>query len=167
MREDEQQLRIETIAVHAGHSTDPATGAVATPIQLSTTFEREADGTYRSGYVYSRSNNPNRRALEEAMAALEGGSDAAAFGSGLGAASSVFQSLRAGDHVVAATQTYHGTAKLLRDLFVPWGLDIVFVDMTDLAAVRAAVRTGTKLVWAETPSNPLLKVTDKIGRAHV
>ena len=160
MRKDEQQLRIETVAVHAGHSTDPTTGAVATPIQLSTTFEREADGTYRSGYVYSRSNNPNRRALEEAMAALEGGSDAAAFGSGLAASSSVFQSLRPGDRVVAATQTYHGTAKLLREVLVPWGLAVDFVDMTDLAAVRAAIRAGTKLVWAETPSNPLLKVTD-------
>jgi cystathionine gamma-synthase len=160
MAEPNQRLRIETLAVHAGHSVDAATGAVATPIQLSTTFERAADGSYRSGYVYSRSNNPNRRALEEAMAALEGGSDAAALGSGLAAASAVFQALQPGDHVVAATQTYHGTAKLLRDLFVPWGLHVDFVDMTDLAAVRNATRAKTKLLWAETPSNPLLKVTD-------
>jgi cystathionine gamma-synthase len=160
MREENQHLRIETLAVHAGHTVDSATGAVAAPIQLSTTFERSADGSYRSGYVYSRSNNPNRRALEEAMATLEGGSDAAAFGSGLAAASAVFQALRPGDHVVAATQTYHGTTKLLRDVFIPWGLQVDFVDMTDLLAVRNAVRANTKLLWAETPSNPLLKVTD-------
>jgi hypothetical protein len=130
------------------------------PIQLSTTFEREADGTYRSGYVYSRSNNPNRRALEVAMAALEGGSDAAAFGSGLAAASGIFHALRPGDHLIAATQTYHGTTKLVRDVFIPWGLDVDFVDMTDLAAVQSAVRPSTKLLWVETPSNPLLKITD-------
>jgi cystathionine gamma-synthase len=160
MTEENQHLRIETLAVHAGHAVDPATGAVAAPIQLSTTFERAADGSYRSGYVYSRSNNPNRRALEEAMARIEGGADAAAFGSGLAAASAVFQALRPGDHIVAATQTYHGTTKLLREVFVPWGLHVDFVDMTDLAAVRDAVRADTKMFWAETPSNPLLKVTD-------
>ena len=167
MADEKKQLRIETVAVHAGHSVDPSTGAVATPIQLSTTFERDADGSYRSGYVYSRSNNPNRHALEQATAALEGGSDAAAFGSGLAAASSVFQSLQPGDHVIAATQTYHGTAKLLRDLFIPWGLNVDFVDMTDLDAVRSAARANTKLVWAETPSNPLLKVTDIAQVAEV
>ena len=160
MADQARQLQIETLAVHAGHAVDQSTGAVATPIQLSTTFEREADGTYRSGYVYSRSNNPNRRALEEAMATLEGGSDAAAFASGLGAASSIFQSLQPGDHVVAATQTYHGTAKLLREVFIPWGLQVDFVDMSDLAAVAKAMRRDTKLVWAETPSNPLMKVTE-------
>jgi cystathionine gamma-synthase len=167
MTEQNQHLRIETLAVHAGHAVDPATGAVASPIQLSTTFERAADGSYPSGYVYSRSNNPNRRALEEAMATVEGGSDAAAFGSGLAAASAIFQALRPGDHVVAATQTYHGTTKLLRDVFVPWGLHVDFVDMIDLDAVRNAVRANTKLLWAETPSNPLLKVTDIAAVAEI
>ena len=160
MPDEKQPLRIETLAVHAGHAVDPSTGAVAPPIQLSTTFEREADGTYRSGYVYSRSNNPNRRALEIAMAAVEGGSDAAAFGSGLAASSGIFHALRPGDHLIAATQTYHGTTKLVRDVFIPWGLDVDFVDMTDLAAVQSAVRPSTKLLWVETPSNPLLKITD-------
>jgi cystathionine gamma-synthase len=153
-------MRIETLAVHAGHSADAATGAVAPPIHLSTTFERNADGSYPSGYVYSRSNNPNRHALEKAITALEGGHDAAAFGSGLAAASAIFQSLQPGDHVIAAAQTYHGTAKLLRDLFLPWGLAADFVDTSRLDEVRNAIRPNTKLVWVETPSNPLLKITD-------
>jgi cystathionine gamma-synthase len=153
-------MRIETLAVHAGHKVDETTGAVAPPIQLSTTFERNADGTYRGGYSYSRSNNPNRQALEQAMAAVEGGSDAAAFGSGIAASAAVFQALRPGDHVIAPAEAYHGTGKLLRDVCVPWGLQVAFVDMTDLAAVRAALTPQTRLIWAETPSNPQLKITD-------
>lgn len=153
-------MRIETLAVHAGHAVDPSTGAVSAGIQLSTTFEREPDGTYRSGYSYSRSDNPNRHALEQAMAALEGGTDAAAFASGIAATAAVFQALRPGDHVIAPAETYHGTTKLLRDVLIPWGLQVDFVDMTDLDAVCAATRANTKLVWVETPSNPLLSITD-------
>ncbi|MCA1657673.1 MAG: aminotransferase class V-fold PLP-dependent enzyme [Verrucomicrobiaceae bacterium] len=160
-------MRTETLAVHAGHSVDPATGAVATPIHLSTTFHRAADGSYPSGFIYARSNNPNRHALEQAMAALEGGRDAAAFGSGLAAASGVFQSLQPGDHVLAATQTYHGTAKLLRDLFQRWGLEMDFVEMSDPEAVRKAVRPNTRLIWAETPSNPQLNITDLAQIAEI
>src|SRR3954469_8095164 len=100
-------MRIETLAVHAGHEIDKSTGAVAAPIHLSTTFERNADGTYPSGYIYSRSGNPNRQALEQAMAALEGGAEAAAFGSGLAATAAVFQSLQPGDHVIAPVEGYH------------------------------------------------------------
>ncbi|MGZ5538515.1 MAG: PLP-dependent transferase, partial [Chthoniobacterales bacterium] len=99
-------MHIETLAVHAGHAVDEATGAVATPIQLSTTFERAADGSYPHGFIYSRSDNPNRRALEQAMAALEGGNEAAAFGSGLAATAAVFQALRPGDHVIAPIEGY-------------------------------------------------------------
>ena len=153
-------MRIETVAVHAGHGVDESTGAVAPPIQLSTTFERNADGSYPSGYSYSRSNNPNRQALEQAMAAVEGGAAAAAFGSGIAASAAVFQALRPGDHVIAPAEAYHGTGKLLRDVCVPWGLQVAFVDMTDLQAVRAAITADTRLVWAETPSNPQLKITD-------
>lgn len=160
-------MRIETLAVHAGHRVDPATGAVASPIHLSTTFERAAAGDYPSGFVYGRSDNPNRHALEDAMAALEGGAQAAAFGSGLAAAAAIFQSLQPGDHIVAATQTYHGTAKLLREIFQPWGLDITDVDMTDLNAVGNAIRPKTRLVWAETPSNPLMKITDLAAVAEI
>jgi len=153
-------MRIETIAVHAGHAVDPTTGAVSAPIQLSTTFERNPDGTYASGYVYSRSNNPNRQALEQAVAALEGGVAAAAFGSGVAAAAGVLQALKPGDHVIAADQAYHGITKLLREVMMPWGLEVSFIDLTDLGAVRAALRENTRLVWVETPSNPLLKITD-------
>src|SRR3954454_13299429 len=153
-------MRIETLAVHAGHAIDQTTGAVAPPIQLSTTFERAADGSYPGSYVYSRSDNPNRHALETAMAALEGGAAAAAFSSGMAATTAVFQALRPGDHVIAPIDVYHGATRLLREVLTPWGLDIAFVDMSDLDAVRKAVTARTKLIWTETPSNPQLKITD-------
>ncbi|MFL6569801.1 MAG: trans-sulfuration enzyme family protein [Chthoniobacterales bacterium] len=153
-------MRIETLAVHAGHEIDRATGAVAAPIQLSTTFERATDGSYPGGYVYSRSDNPNRRALEIAMAALEAGAAAAAFSSGMAATTAVFQALRPGDHVIAPIDVYHGATRLLREVLTPWGLDIAFVDMTDLDAVQKAITDRTKLIWTETPSNPQLKITD-------
>lgn len=160
-------MRIETLAVHAGHHVDQSTRAVAPGIQLSTTFEREPDGSYASEYVYSRSDNPNRHALEEAMTALEGGVAAAAFGSGLAATSAVFQALAPGDHVLIAAETYHGTAKVLRDLFTPWGLQVEFVDMTDVSAVETAIRPKTRLLWTETPSNPQLKITDLAAVAKI
>jgi cystathionine gamma-synthase len=160
-------MRIETLAVHAGHAVDETTGAVAAPIHLSTTFQRAADGTYPSGYIYSRSDNPNRRALEEAMAALEGGRVAAAFGSGLAATAAVFQALRPGDHVIAPAEGYHGALKQLREVFVPWNLHVDFVDMTDLRAVENAARAETKLIWTETPSNPQLKITDLAAVARI
>ena len=153
-------MRLETIAVHAGRAVDESTRGVAAPIQLSTTFERAPDGSYPAGFSYSRSNNPNRQALEAALAAIEGGSEAAAFASGVAATAAVFQALRPGDHVIAPAETYHGTAKLLRDVLVGWGLRASFVDMTDLAAVGQAVTPETRLLWVETPSNPQLKITD-------
>jgi cystathionine gamma-synthase len=153
-------MRIETLAVHAGHGIDPGTGAVTPPIHLSTTFEREADGSYPRGYIYARNANPNRAALERSLAALEGGAAAAAFASGSAATMSVFQALSPGDHVVAPADAYHGTARLLREILAPWGLQATFVDMTDTARVERAVRPNTRLIWVETPSNPLLKVTD-------
>jgi cystathionine gamma-synthase len=155
-----RKIRIETLAVHAGHAIDTATGAVAPPIHLSTTFEREAEGGYAHGYIYSRSANPTRHALEEGLAALEGGEDAAAFGSGIAAANAIFQALAPGDHVVAPTDVYHGVTKLLREVYAPWGLEVSFVDMTKLDDVKQAVTSKTKLVWTETPSNPLMKISD-------
>jgi cystathionine gamma-synthase len=160
-------MRIETLAVHAGRQIDASTGAVSAGICLSTTFERDADGSYPRGYVYGRSDNPNRHALEQALAAVEGGTDAAAFGSGLAAIAAVFQALKAGDHVIVAAETYHGTAKLLREVFAPWGLEVSFVDMTDTAAISAALQPNTKLLWSETPSNPLLKITDLAAVAEI
>jgi cystathionine gamma-synthase len=153
-------MKIETLAVHAGHAIDPGTGAVAAPIHLSTTFEREIDGSYPRGFMYTRNSNPNRETLERAMAALEGGAAAAAFASGCAAATALFQVLAPGDHVLAHTDAYYGTTRLLRELFLRWGLEATFVDMSDLAAVKNAVRPKTKLAWIETPSNPLLKIVD-------
>jgi cystathionine gamma-synthase len=153
-------MRIETLAVHAGHEIDAATGAVAPPIHLSTTFEREPTGGYAHGYIYGRSANPTRHALEEGLAALEGGEEAAAFGSGLAASSAILQALAPGDHVIAPTDVYHGMTKLLREVYMRWGLEVSFIDMTELDSVGEAVRPRTKLIWVETPSNPLLKITD-------
>jgi len=156
-------MRFETLAVRAGHHVDPATGAVTPPIHLSTTFERAVDGSYPSGYVYARDANPNRRALEESLAALEGGTAAAAFASGMAATSTVFQALRPGDHVVAPLDIYYGTRALLEQVYGAWGLEHSFVDMTDLAEVKRALRPNTRLVWVETPSNPVIRVTDIEG----
>jgi cystathionine gamma-synthase len=160
-------MKIETLAVHAGHSIDPATGAVSSPIYLSTTFERDAEGTYSRGFMYTRNNNPNRQALEQGISTLEGGAAAAAFASGTGASMSIFQALAPGDHVLAHVDAYYGTSRLLREIFHRWGLDISFVDMSDLHAVEKAVRPKTKLAWMETPSNPLLKIVDLSAVAQI
>jgi cystathionine gamma-synthase len=153
-------MRLETLLVHAGHVPDPATGAVSPPIYLSTNFAREPDGSLPHGYLYARSENPNRVALERALAPLEGGTVALAFASGMAATTAVFQSLQSGDHVIVPNDAYYGTAKVLREVFGRWGLASSFVDMTDAGAVERAVTPRTRLVWIETPSNPALAVTD-------
>ena len=156
----EASVHFETLAVHAASTPDPATGAVAPPLHLSTTFERQPDGSYPAGYSYIRDANPNRRALEEALSALEGGALTIAFSSGMAATAAVLQSLSPGDHVVAPLDAYYGTSKLLREHFSRWGLLASFVDMTDSAAVRSAIGSSTRLVWTETPSNPTIAITD-------
>jgi cystathionine gamma-synthase len=153
-------MRIETLVVHAGHAPDPATGAVSPPIYLSTNFAREADGTLPHGFLYGRSENPTRMALEAALAPLEGGAVALVFASGMAATSAVFQSLATGDHVIAPADAYYGTAKVLREVFQRWGLSSTFVSMADPAEIERAVTPRTRLVWMETPSNPTLAVTD-------
>src|SRR5437867_10781654 len=160
-------MKIETLAVHAGHAIDPATGAVAAPIHLSTTFERDIDGTYSRGFMYTRNNNPNRQALEEGISVLEGGAGAAAFASGTGATGAIFQALAPGDHVLAHVDAYYGTSRLLRGIFLRWGLQADFIDMSDLGAVKRALRPKTKLAWMETPSNPLLKIVDLAAVAEI
>ncbi|MFZ0452166.1 MAG: aminotransferase class I/II-fold pyridoxal phosphate-dependent enzyme, partial [Ignavibacteriaceae bacterium] len=152
-------MKIETISVHAGRKADPATGAVIPPIYLSTTFEREKDGNYPKGYNYSRSNNPNRESLEECLAELESGKLAAVFSSGSAASMSILQSLKPGDHIIAPGDIYHGTKHLIR-LFERWNISSSFVDMTNFPAVENAFQINTKLIWIETPSNPLLKIID-------
>lgn len=153
-------MRIETLAVHAGHAVDPTTGAVIAPIHLSTTFERDADGSFPHGHIYTRTSNPNRDALEASLTALEGGAATAAFASGSAATNAVLQALKPGDHVLAPDDIYHGTAKLLRDTYVPWGLAVDFIPMHEIEAVRQALRPETRLIWVESPSNPLLRIAD-------
>ncbi|HXM74983.1 MAG TPA: aminotransferase class V-fold PLP-dependent enzyme [Chthoniobacterales bacterium] len=160
-------MKIETLAVHAGHDIDLATGAVSAPIHLSTTFERDIEGTYSRGFMYTRNNNPNRQALEQGVAALEGGTGAAAFASGSGATMAIFQALAPGDHILAHVDAYYGTSRLLREIFLRWGLEADSIDMSDLSAVKKAVRPKTKLAWVETPSNPLLKIVDLAAVAKV
>jgi cystathionine gamma-synthase len=162
-------MKIETLAARAGHAPD-ATGAVAPPIHMSTTYEREADGTYRAGFVYSRYANPNRNALEAAIASLEGGAVGLCFASGSSATMTMIQALGPDSHVIAPDDAYFGTTKLMRDIFGPWGVEVTLVDSTDVSAVEKAVRKNTRAIWVETPSNPLLRITDigaiaKVARA--
>ena len=160
-------MKIETLAVHAGHTIDPATGSVAPPIYLSTTFERDVEGSYSRGHMYSRNSNPNRQMLETGIATLEGGAAAAAFSSGMAAATSIFQALDPNDHVLAHVDAYYGLIRMLRDVLQKWGLQVDLVDMTDLTALKQALRPNTKLVWTETPSNPLLRIVDLAAVAEI
>ncbi len=159
--------RMETVAIHAGKEIDPTTGAVMSPLHLSTTYERKADGSYHNGFSYIRGDNPTRRSLEDALCALEGGICAAAFASGMAAIMTVFQALRPGDHVLIPDDIYFGTKVMIDKLFTPWGLSSNRVDMTDLDGVRAAMRPNTKMLWIETPSNPLLKIADIAATAAI
>jgi len=160
-------MRIETRAVHAGRHTDPATGAVSQPICLSTTFERSPEGGYPRGFSYSRVDNPNRQALERCLADLEGGAEALMFGSGLAVATAVVQGLQPGDHILAPDDAYWGLRQVIGGVFGNWNLEAAYVDMSDLGAVRAALRPNTRLIWTETPSNPLMKITDLAGIAAI
>jgi cystathionine gamma-synthase len=153
-------MKPETLAIHTGHAIDPATGAVTPPIVLSTTFQRAGDGSFPQGFVYTRSNNPNRHALESALAALEAGESAAAFASGQAATASILHALAPGDHVILPQDIYFGTRALLETHYARWGLEHSSVDMTDLREVEAAIRPRTKLIWVETPSNPCLFICD-------
>jgi len=153
-------MKLETLAIHAGRKPDPSTGAVREPIHLSTTFERGPDGAYPHGYFYGRSGNPNRASLEQAVAALEGGTEAVAYGSGAAATLAVFSLAAAGGRIVCSADCYHGTARQLREILPRWGASVAFVDTTDLAAVEQALEPGATLLWVETPSNPLLRVSD-------
>ena len=149
-----------TLCVHAARESDATTGAVAEPIHLSTTFERDADGGYPRGYRYIREGTPNRAALESCVAALEGGTAAVAFGSGLAASMAVWQLLGAGDRVVVPIEGYHGTLRQLHEYVRARGVEVRSADFRNTAAVAAALRDGARMVWIETPANPLLSITD-------
>ena len=151
---------LETLLAHAGCQVDPQTGAVVSPLHLSTTFERAEDGSFPHGHHYARSSNPTRNQLEETLARLEGGAGCVACASGMAATMAVLQALRPGDHLILPDDVYFGVRHLVTSLFEAWGLTYTAVDLTNLDALEAALRPETRLVWAETPSNPLLKVTD-------
>jgi cystathionine gamma-synthase len=153
-------VKIETLAVRVGRDIEAATGEVAPAVHLSTTYQRDADGEFSRGYDYVRPDNPGRRALEQCIAALEGGAAATAYASGSAASLAVFSLLRPGDHVIAPIEAYHGTAKQLRDIVGPMGVTYSFVDMTQNEVVRKALTDKTRLVWIETPSNPMLNISD-------
>lgn len=153
-------MKIETIAVHAGRAIDKATGGVTPAIHVSTTFERGADGEYPLHYTYSREENPNRNALESCLAALEGGKEALVFSSGLAVVTALVQGLEPGDHIIAPDDVYYGLRKVIHEVFGKWPLEVSYVDMSDVDAVRKAVRPNTRLIWVESPSNPLMKITD-------
>jgi cystathionine gamma-synthase len=152
--------KLQTFSIHSGRHVDPATGAVTTPLYTSTTFERDPDGEFSRHFFYSRIDNPNRKSLEQCLADLEGGVEAVAFGTGMAASLAVFQALAPGDHVVLHRDLYFGVRELVTGLFARWGLKHSFVDMRNMEELRQACRPETKLLWLETPTNPLIEVVD-------
>ncbi|WP_432926285.1 cystathionine gamma-synthase [Microbispora sp. CA-135349] len=158
----------ETLAIHAGQEADPHTGAVVPPIYAVSTYKQDGVGGLRAGYEYSRSANPTRTALEEALAAVEGGARGLAFASGLAAEDTLLRTVcKPGDHVVIPDDAYGGTYRLFSRVLQEWGVSFDPVPLGDLDAVRAAVRPETKAVWVETPTNPLLNVADIAALADV
>lgn len=157
-----------TRAIHAGQDPDPTTGAVIVPIHASSTFAQDGVGGLRGGYEYSRSANPTRTALQECLAALEGGRHGFAFGSGMGASDVLLRVLvKPGDHLVIPHDAYGGTFRLVDKVLTQWGVQYSTVDLADVDALRAALRPTTKVVWCETPTNPLLGIADIAALAEV
>jgi cystathionine gamma-synthase len=162
------QPGFNTRAIHAGQEPDPATGAVVVPVHLTSTYKQDGVGGLRGGYEYSRSGNPTRTALQDALAALEEGSTGLAFASGLAAEDALLRAVCApGDHVVLPGDAYGGTFRLVSKVFSRWGVEHTPVDLNDLDALRAAIRPTTRVVWCETPTNPLLNVSDIAALAEV
>ena len=152
-------MKIETIAIHLGNQIPSDTKAAIQPITLSTTFEKGENGDYPGGFIYSRSDNPNRKSLEKVVAALENGVDACAFSTGNAAGMAVFQALKAGSHIICPDDMYHGLRNQLKLMFNDV-LTFDFIDFTNLELIKDTINKQTKLIWAETPSNPLLKLCD-------
>ncbi|MFO0950112.1 MAG: cystathionine gamma-synthase [Isosphaeraceae bacterium] len=170
MSVDDPRHRFSTRAIHAGQEADPATGATVVPIYATSTYTQEAPGRHK-GYEYSRSGNPTRTALETCLAAIEGGERGLAFASGLAATTAVLSTLRPGDEVVAASDLYGGTFRLLERVFKPWGLVARYTDDPGPDGFARLMSPATKLVWIETPTNPLLQVVDigavaEVAHAH-
>ena len=164
--DDARSWGIDTAAIHAGQEPDAVSGAVMTPIVLASTFAQQSPGKHK-GFEYSRSGNPTRNALEACLAALEGADHGMAFASGLAASTTLFMTLKPGDHIVCGDDVYGGTFRLLDKIVQPLGITQTFVDMSEASAVKEAMRPETRMIWMETPTNPLLKIFDIAGAAQV
>ncbi|MGH8091068.1 MAG: trans-sulfuration enzyme family protein, partial [Rudaea sp.] len=165
MAKNEKTVGLGTRAIHAGQSPDPSTGAIMTPIYATSTYVQSSPGVHK-GYEYSRTQNPTRMAYERCVADLEGGRAGFAFASGLAAAATVLDLLDSGSHVIAMDDLYGGTYRLFeRVRRRSAGLDFTFIDLNDAAALKAALKPNTRMIWAETPTNPMLKLVDlaKVG----
>jgi cystathionine gamma-lyase len=163
-------LTLDTLAIHAGQAPDPTTGAIMTPVYLTSTYVQDGPGVHK-GYEYSRTQNPTRHALQDCLAALEGARHGLAFASGLAATDAVLHLLSAGDHVLASDDVYGGTFRIFDKVHRRHGLEFTYVDMSDPANVARGLRPSTRLVWIESPTNPMLKIVDlaevaRIVRAH-
>jgi len=163
-------MEFETRAIHEGQQPDPQTGAVIVPIYLTSTYQQERIGEHK-GYEYSRTGNPTRAALEESLAALENGKYGLAFASGLAATTTVLSLLKSGDHIIAGDDLYGGTYRLLEQVVKNWGVTTDYVDIDQIGEFETAIQPNTKLIWIETPTNPLLKIIDiaalaKLARKH-
>jgi len=165
----DQNHGFSTRAITAGQHFDPTTGAVVPPVYLTSTFVQDGIGGFRGGYEYARGGNPTRDSLQELLASLEGGLKAFSFASGLAAEDTLLRAVLApGDHIVMGNDVYGGTHRLVNRVFVPWGIDLEVVELTDLDAVRASIRPGvTKVLWIETPTNPLMKINDIAALAEI
>jgi len=152
-------MRFETRAIHDGQPVDPLTGAVVVPVYQASTFQQEAVGKHK-GYEYSRTGNPTRQALEICLASLEEGKFGLAFSSGVAATSAVFNLLKKGDHIIAGDDIYGGTYRLLERVFKKWGISVTYADVDNANSFKKGVTKRTKLIWIETPTNPLLKIID-------
>jgi cystathionine gamma-synthase len=159
MTPEDDPMKFETRAIHVGQDPEPAYGSVTVPIYQTSTYAQESVGKH-AGYEYSRTDNPTRTALQEVLASLEGAGHGLAFSSGMGATATLFYLLRPGDHVVIPDDVYGGTYRLLAQVLADWEIAFDAVDLTDLDAVRKAVREDTRMLWVETPTNPLLKIAD-------
>lgn len=159
-------LKFDTLTVHAGISPDPQTGAVMTPIYQTSTYA-QSDVAVHKGYEYSRTDNPTRTVLHNAIAALEQGQHALAFASGMAAIDTLLRLVRPGEHVLSGNDVYGGTFRLFDKILSGYGLEFSYVDTTDLAATAAALRPNTRLIWLETPTNPMLRISDIAGTAAI
>ncbi|MCH8554275.1 MAG: cystathionine gamma-synthase [Schleiferiaceae bacterium] len=165
-----KHLKTETLLIHGGQSPDPSTGAVMPPIYQTSTFAQEAPGAHK-GYAYARAKNPTRTALENALASIEGGTYGLAFGSGMAAVDAVLKLLHPGDEVIATNDLYGGTYRLFTKIFADFGIVFHFVDMQDMAAISSCITPKTKMLWVETPTNPMLNIFDiaalgKLAKVH-